>query len=236
MFHVFLFFVIFVFRHFLFSSLFVSLFFVSSFFRSFLFSFFWLSSFFVFFVICDCLMFSCYFSSVLFFNYVFCYLGLLALALSLTSAMVVFLGCVASLIGFWVVLGTNQFEGQGHREVPNLSLWCRWFLGCCFFYYWYHVFCCLGLWTLSLSLSLTLRWRPPFWVMLFFFWFFCVPPLSLEWCCFSPSLTNGAVLLWLVLLSYPPLVWCCFLLLSGVVFSPSFFSKLCEVACSKGKV
>ena len=38
-----------------------------------------------------------------------CCLGLWALSLSLTLAMVNFSGGVAWLIGFWVVLGTNQF-------------------------------------------------------------------------------------------------------------------------------
>ena len=42
-------------------------------------------------------------------------------------------------------------EGQGRVEVRIWSLWCRWFLGCC----WYYVSCCLGLWALALSLSLT---------------------------------------------------------------------------------
>ena len=52
-------------------------------------------------------------------------------------------------------LGKPSLEGQGRREVRTPSLWCRGFLGCCFCCCWYYVSCCLGLWALALSLSLT---------------------------------------------------------------------------------
>ena len=50
------------------------------------------------------------------------------------------------------------------------------------------------------------------------------PPPSLWWRCCPPS-SLGAVLLWLVLMSHLPLVWCgaVFPLLGGVAFSSSFF-------------
>ena len=192
--------------------------------RSFLFSFFWLSSFFVFFVIC--VIVSCVpviFRHFCFQNYVFCYLGLLALALSLISAMVVFWVVLLRWLAFGSSWELTSLEGQGYQEVRTLSLWCRWFFGCCFSCYWYHVFCCLGLWPLSLSLSLT-------------FTMACVPPLSLEWCCFHPlSPMERCCFGWCCC---PILHWCGAVISTQVVlFShQSFFSKLSEVACSKGKV
>ena len=47
----------------------------------------------------------------------------LALSLSLFFAMVTILGGAVSLIGFWVVLGTNQFGRSRTSEVRTLSLY-----------------------------------------------------------------------------------------------------------------
>ena len=78
--------------------------------------------------------------------------------------------CSSTLAGatrflLWVVLFRGLGSGsswrlttvvsQRRREVQILRLWGRWFFGCCFFYYWYCVSCCLGRWALALSLSLT---------------------------------------------------------------------------------
>ena len=136
-----------------------------------------------------------------------------------------FSGGAVSLIGLWVVLGLTSLKIQGCREVRAPNLWGRWFLGCCFFSYLNYVSCCLGLWALELSSSLTVAMVLPSGIYRFSSW--CL--LSFGVVLFSLSfwaVLLWLVLLWLVLLSHPSLVWYWFFLLGGAAFSSTLLLQV----------
>ena len=172
----------------------------------------------------------CWFLDCWFFYHgiVFSVAWALALSLSLTLAVVTFLGGAASpsffwvvlfvaplllrvlplplggavpLTGFWVVSGTDQFgRPKTSGSLVSLVLWLLFLLllVLCVLFAWVVWPCrCHCLWHL--------RWL--FYVILVSPCLFCVV-------LFSPSsiwigaAVKGAVVLWLVLLSHPPLGWC----------------------------
>ena len=130
-----------------------------------------------------------------------------------------FSGGAVSLIGLWVVLGLTSLEIQECRGVRTPNLWGRWILGCCFFCYWNYVSCCLGLWALELSLSLTVA-------MVLLLEYAGFPPGAsspLEWC-FFPSHFGRCCFGWCCC---PILLWCGAGFSSWVVLPspPPFFCK-----------
>ena len=128
------------------------------------------------------------------------FLGLQALSLSLTLAMVTLLGGVASLIGFWVVLGTNQFGKSKKSGSPKpltlVSLVLVFFIGGLCVVAWI-VFLCCCLVMLLCGAVLSLRAAlggPTFHSFLPLGWVLHLLALLLLWVVlFSPSPGGAAV-------------------------------------------
>ena len=81
-------------------------------------------------------------------------MALTALSLSLTLAKVTLVGGVASLIGFWVVLGTNQFGKS--KEIEKSKTLDYGVVGAWFFFLLSLVLLCLVAWVVCLCCCLCL--------------------------------------------------------------------------------
>ena len=161
-----------------------------------------------------CRWFFCFFS---YWCHVSCCLGLSALLLSFTLAMVTLLGGVVSLIGFWVVLGTNQFgrsKKSGSPKTPDSGV------VVCFFLC--SVSCCLSV-VLAVVIVLDIYDGPLFLGNAVLSLGSCV------WCCsLPPPPSGGAVLLPWVVLRSPPFLWTVLLWVVPRSFAwwfPSFWSS-----------